>query len=454
MSEPTSNSITPPWSESDRPVPRTLVQPLQRFLHTEASGGIVLLAATVAALAWANSAWATSYTSLWSTPLEMRVGGFELTGDLRHWVNDLAMTLFFFVAGLEIKRELVHGEMRAPRLAMLPIACAFGGMAVPALIFTAAAGAGPGRAGWGIPMATDIAFALGVLALCGRRVPASLKVFLLTLAIVDDIGAIVVIAVFYSVELSFGWLVIAAAALGATALLQRLHVRSYVPYVVLAVITWVAAYESGIHATIAGVALGLLAPARPFHRPADAQRLASTELDSAHLRDEVAGEDDETTLLEVSGIVREAVSPLARLERALHPWSAFVVLPLFALANAGLSLSSDALGQAAGSRTTLAVVLGLVIGKPVGIALAALLVVKRLGGALPDGAGWLELIGVGVLAGIGFTVSIFIAGIAFGPTLAGEAKIGVLAASVLAGTIGAGLLLVRGAANPLVRRRS
>ena len=446
---PSSRNLNTPWSRSERTVPRIVVQPLQRFLDTEASGGIVLLAAAATAIVWANSPWVQSYTDLWHTELSVSLGSFSITEDLQHWINDLAMALFFFVAGLEIKREFVHGDLRSPRVASLPIACAVGGMIVPALIYWAFTAGTVGARGWGIPMATDIAFALGVLALVGRRVPVSLRVFLLTLAIVDDLGAIVVIAVFYSDHLSFGWLAVAVGVVVAIVALRRAQVRSLVPYVGLAVGLWIAIYESGVHATVAGVILGLLTPARSFHRPKDVQAAVTGRLSAPELIDESDDESDETAFLDAAHLSREAVSPLARLERSLHPWSSFVVLPLFALANAGIVLSSGALSAASTSAVTWGVALGLVVGKPVGILLAAVLVVKVARGPMPSSAGWLELAGVGVLAGIGFTVSLFITGLAFDGPEAEMAKIGILFASVIAGTLGATLLWARSTSDPL-----
>jgi NhaA family Na+:H+ antiporter len=424
-------------------VPRVVVQPLQRFLDTEVAGGVVLLAAAVVAIAWANSPWAESYVRLWHTDLSVTVGDLALHGDLQHWINDLAMALFFFVAGLEIKRELVHGDLRSPRTAAVPIACAVGGMAVPAIIFWSFNRGTAFVGGWGIPMATDIAFAVGVLALVGRRAPASLRVFLLTLAIVDDIGAIVVIAVFYSSGVSFGWLALAVLVVVVIAVLARLQVRSLVPYAVLGAALWLAVYDSGVHATIAGVVLGLLTPAHPFHRPRDVQRAVAEPLADPALVDDVTDEADQAAFLEVADLSREAVSPLARLERALHPWSAYVVLPLFALANAGIVLDRTVLSDATSSTVTHGVVWGLVVGKPLGILLAGFVVIRFAGGRLPSGAGWLQFAGVGALAGIGFTVSLFITGLAFAGPERELAKIGILAASLIAGVVGAGLLVAR-----------
>jgi NhaA family Na+:H+ antiporter len=426
-----------------------LVQPLQRFLDTEASGGIVLLVAAAVAIVWANTSHAQGYHELWSTEVSVGVGSLHVSEDLRHWINDLGMALFFFVAGLEIKREMVHGDLRSPRAATLPIACAVGGMVVPAFLYWRLASAGDGAGGWGIPMATDIAFAIGVLALVGRRVPASLRVFLLTLAIVDDLGAIVVIAVFYSDHLSVGWLAGAATAVVVISVLKRLHVRSLIPYGVLAAILWFTTYQSGAHATLAGVVLGLLTPATPFHHPRDVQHAVAAQLSDPSLADDEADEYDEHAFVEVARISREAISPVGRLEPLLHPWSSFVVLPLFALANAGIVLDPASLTEAAASDVSRGVVVGLVAGKPLGIVVAALIVVKLAGGSLPRNVGWLELAGAGALGGIGFTVSLFITDLAFSGSEAAYAKVAILAGSVTAGLVGAALLLVRRTPEPL-----
>ena len=446
MPNPERDASTPlptTWAGSDRAVPRRVVQPLQSFLAVEAAAGIVLLVAAVVALVWANSPWSGAYNGLWETDLTLRLGSLEVREDLRHWVNDLLMAVFFFVIGLEIKREAVHGSLRDPRQAAVPLLCALGGMVVPALLYRLVVGGGEGSAGWGVPMATDIAFALGVLALLGSRAPAGLKVFLLTLAVADDLGAIAVIAVFYSGGIAWWWLLSALVVLAGVAVLGRLGVRHLVVYVLAAGVLWLAVFESGVHATVAGVALGLLTPARPFIEP----RRVAAEVD-AHLgpvkADEITEESDESNMRHVGGLVDEAVSPLARLEHSLHPWTSFVVLPVFALANGGVDLGGRSVGDVVGDRVTLGVLAGLVVGKPLGILLAAALAVFGLRLALPDGVGWRHMTGVGFLAGIGFTVSIFIAGLAFDASaLDDAAKVGILAASVLAGGLGAAVLGLR-----------
>jgi NhaA family Na+:H+ antiporter len=431
MSPPTDR---PTWLLSDRFLARSLARPVQRFLHVEASGGILLAVAALAALVWANSPWGESYRDLWTTQLSVDLGGHVISQDLRHWINDGLMTLFFFVIGLEIKQELVNGQLTTPRQAAVPIAGALGGMVVPALIYVAWNIGGAGADGWGIPMATDVAFALGVLALLGSRVPAELKVLLLGLAIVDDVGAIVVIAAFYSEGLSEGWLAAAAGGLLLVVLLRQAKVRYLPVYAVLGSAIWLATFESGVHATIAGVALGLLAPARPFLPQVDADQIAS-ELST----------DKDVTATEVRDIsfrLRESVPTAERLQDLLHPWTSYLIVPLFALANSGVELSADGLGDAATSPITLGVAAGLVLGKLVGVA-GAILLATRLGiGRLPAGVTARHIVGMAGVAGIGFTVSIFIAGLAFDdPALADEATIGILGASIVAAGLGSTILL-------------
>lgn len=377
---------------------------LQEFLHSEAAGGIALVIGTLIAVAWANSPAAESYTSIWGHYLTLGWGEAALTENLQHWVNDGLMAIFFFVVGLEIKRELAVGELRDRRAAALPAAAALGGVVVPALIFLTLA-RGEAAAGWGIPMATDIAFAVGVLALLGDRVPAGAKLLLLSVAIVDDIIAIVVIATVYTDTVSLAWLGGAAAGLGAVLVLRSLRVHAISPYVLVGIVVWVATLESGVHATIAGVALGLLTPAG-----------------------EIAGR-----------------SVLNTLEHRLHPWSAFVIVPLFAVANAGVDFGGGLLGEAVGNSLTWAIALGLVVGKIAGIGTAVWLAVRTGFGRLPAGVTPLHVLAVAAVAGIGFTVSLFIADLAYDdPALTETAKVGIFAGSVLAGVIGATVMLLAG----------
>jgi len=401
---------------------------VRRFLETEAAGGVVLLVAAVAALVWANSPWSASYRTLWGTQLSVSVGRFGMTEDLQHWVNDGLMALFFFVVGLEIKRELVHGDLRDRRTAALPALAAAGGMAVPALLFFLVNAGTAGAEGWGVPVATDIAFAIGVVALLGSKVPPSLKLFLLTLAIVDDIGAIVVIAVFYAHDLQPMFLAAAALLLAMMLALRRANIVWTAPYVVLGIGVWLATQASGVHATIAGVVLGLLAPARALTSAAVARRWAT----------DMADEPGPTELDAMSRLAKTSVSPAERLERLLHPWTSFLVIPLFALANAGVVIRSDSFAAPGAVRVTAGVVIGLVVGKVVGITAAVWLAVRSGLGRLPAGATWPMLVAIATVAGIGFTVSLFISELAFDEgALQDAAKIGVLGASALAAAVGA-----------------
>lgn len=438
-------ALSQSFIHSERATARLLARPVQRFLHTETAGGFVLLMAAAVAIVWANSPFADSYHAFFDTHLAIDLGFVAIDHSLSLWINDLLMAFFFFVAGLEIKRELVHGDLRDPRSAALPIAAALGGMVVPALIYTAFNAGGPGSSGWGIPMATDIAFAVGVLALVGNRAPASLKVFLLTLAIVDDMGAIIVIALFYTASLQAAWLGGAAASIVGIVLLRRMRVNAMPPYVLMAALLWLCAYESGIHPTIAGVALGLLTPASPLHLP---EAVIGTIADRVRLlrampRDGHADEVEQTELETISVLSRDGVSPLQTWQHKLHPWTSFAILPLFALANAGVDLGGG-VGQVFTDPVPLGVIAGLVLGKPIGIMAAALITTKLGIARLPRGVGWLELGGVGLVAGVGFTVSIFIAGLAFtDPTAVDEAKVGILVASLIAGVLGYAALVAR-----------
>ena len=406
---------------------RRLPRSVRQFMDTEASGGILLLVAALVALVWANSPWSASYESLWHTDISVNVGRYVLDGDLHHWVNDGLMAIFFFVVGLEIKRELVEGELRDPRKAAMPAIAAIGGMVVPALLYVLVAGGGPGSRGWGIPMATDIAFAIGVVALLGRGVPASLKLFLLTLAIVDDIGAIVVIGLFYSSGLRPELLAAAAALVLVIVLLNRAGVVWVVPYVVAGAALWLVTYASGVHATIAGVVLGLLTPARGL-LPGSVAREWAADLD-----DEPTAE----TLDAMTRLARHAVSPAERMAHLLHPWSSFLIVPVFALANAGVAIKAGSFDAAGATAVSVGVMLGLVVGKTLGITAAAWVAVRSGLGRLPEGATWPMMVATATVAGIGFTVSLFIAELAFevGP-LQDAAKLGVLLASVIAAVVG------------------
>jgi NhaA family Na+:H+ antiporter len=377
---------------------RRVVDPLAEFLHEEAAGGVALLIATAAALIWANVD-PGGYASFWTQTLDV---GLHL--DLLHWVNDGLMAVFFFVVGLEIKRELVCGELQDRRAATLPVLAAAGGVALPVALFALVTSGTPLSSGWAIPAATDIAFAVGVLTLLGDRVPATLKLFLLAVAIVDDIAAILIIAAFYSDGLTVAWLLAAVACLAGVAGLRRLGVTSIAVYVVAGVVLWIAVHESGVHATIAGVALGLLTP---------------------------TGEVGGRRVLE-------------QLEHGLHPVSSFVIVPLFALANAGVSFGGGLLADAASSRLAWAVVTGLVVGKLLGIAGGAFLALRLGWGVLPAGVRGRHVWGAAALGGIGFTVSLFIAQLAYdNAEVVDTAKVGIFAGSLISGALGT-LVLVRG----------
>jgi NhaA family Na+:H+ antiporter len=417
---------------------RWVGRPLQRFMEIEAAAGGLLVLAAVAALVWANSPWGGSYSSLWETPLEFQIGGYHMGGGhhltIGAMVNDALMALFFFVAGLEIKRELVSGQLRDPRAAALPALAALGGMIVPACIFFALNAGGEHGQGWGIPMATDIAFAVGVVALLGKRVPHSLKIFLLTLAVVDDIGAILVIAFFYSESPRFGWLAAAAAAVVVVLAMRRLKVWYMPTYIGVGCFLWLAMFESGIHATIAGVILGLLTPAKPVQSAADARRWAQW------LREK----DDEIFPVDVRFAafhMRESTSVAERLVTALHPFTSFVILPIFALANAGVALSGDAISEAATSSVTLGVALGLVAGKTIGVFLFTWLGSKTPFATMPADLRLGQVLGMAMVAGVGFTVALFVAGLAFDDAVAtADAKVGILAGSFSAAILGAAVL--------------
>lgn len=409
--------------------------PVQDFIHTEEISGIILLVAAIAAVAWSNSPWAESYFHFWESVLTIGVGPFSVSEDLQHWVNDGLMAIFFFVVGMEVKRELVHGELSDLRRAALPIIAALGGMVVPALLFLSFNLGGDGVSGWGIPMATDIAFALGVLALLGKKIPSQVRVFLLTLATVDDIGAILVIAVFYTENLSFIALEVSLLLLGIIFALQRSEVRSALIYVFIAVLFWVGVLKSGIHATIAGVLLGFLVPAHP--RLSRSTFVESAEKLLGRFKEtNIQGDRDHSEVLlgQLEELVQGTEAPLERLERQFHPWVSYVILPLFALANSGITLSGDVVRSAVSSPVTLGVMVGLLVGKLVGVVGATWLAVRlRIATPLPQ-LTWSYLIGVGLLAGVGFTVSLFITGLAFKEAeLVANAKLGIFVASIIAG---------------------
>ncbi len=389
-------------------VARWFARPAKRFLAVEAAGGILLLIATAAALIWVNSPWGDTYDEFWGTTVNIFVGDIEIFGghSLADFVNDALMALFFFVVGVEIKRELVDGQLRKPRDAALPAFAALGGMVVPAALYLVFNAGGPGQSGWGVPMATDIAFAVGVVSLLGDRIPRRLKVFLLSLAIVDDIGAIIVIAIFYSSGINLGWLAATGVLIVVIALLKQLRVW-YIPlYVLIGAIVWWTTYRSGVHATIAGVMLGLLTPALPLQSEDDTRTVARWLRD----KPEVFPIDVQYA----SFRIRESVSVAERLESALHPITSFAIIPIFALANAGVRIDGDILAAAVKSPVMWGIVAGLVVGKTIGITLFSLAAAKLKIATMPASLTLRRLIGLSMIAGIGFTVSLFVSNLAFG----------------------------------------
>ena len=421
----------------EQPIQRYL-DPLTRFMHIESAGGIVLLACTVVSLVLANSPFGESFIKFWKTPMGFAIGNYEVIHPLYHWINDGLMAIFFFVIGLEVKREMVLGELRDMRRAALPIAAALGGMVVPAGIYLAMQWGEPTAKGWGIPMATDIAFVVGCMALLGPKVPHSLRVMLLSLAIVDDIGAILVIAIGYTDSLNFLALGLGVAGVAVVVLLARLGVRNIGVYTILGVLVWFAVHESGIHATIAGVVLGLLTPAERWVN----RGLLGKIFDKAGRvvnGEELSATSEYQLLRHMEQASREAMSPLERLETTLHSWVGFVIMPVFALANACVPIHVSY----ATEPIALAIMAGLLLGKPLGIVGTSFIAVKMGVAKIPEGVTWPMITAGGFLAGIGFTMAMFIAGLALKGDLASHldpAKIGILCGSVLAAAIGMGLL--------------
>jgi Na+:H+ antiporter, NhaA family len=415
------------------PHPRSM---LERFVESETSGSVLLFGATVVALVWANSLWSASYFALWKLPL--KIGRHPLFSmDLHHWIDDGLMVLFFLVVGLEIKRELIKGELSSFRQAALPIMAALGGMIVPALLYFALNRSGLGARGWGIPMATDIGFAMGVLALLGKRIPSSLRVFMLASAIVDDVGAILVIAFFYTPKISLSALTVAGGLLALLVVVAMRRAPISV-YMIVGFFFWAAVLSSGVHATIAGVILGLIAPIKPQFRPEDLAESAEPLL--RNFRTQTLSQDKssaEATLTELHQLLRGTDSIAERLERSVHPWVCFFVLPLFALASAGVALSIEQLKLAFSSPIALGIFLGLVVGKAAGITAFSFLAVQSKIASMADDLTWAGIAGIGILAGLGFTVALFISGLSFAnETLVATAKVAILAASLAAGTIG------------------
>jgi len=425
-----------------------LTGPVRRILAMETASGIVLFACAVIAMVLANSPFAADVEHFWETPIHLGLGDWRFDKPLHFWIDDGLMAIFFFVVGLEIKRELLGGELRTFQRAMLPAFAALGGMVGPALVYFAYGFDGPAARGWGIPMATDIAFVVGVMALFGSRVPFGLKIFLLSLAIVDDLGAVVVIAVFYTDQINLLMLGLSLGGFVLTITLNWLGVRPVPVYVAVGAATWLALYKSGIHPTIAGVILGLLTPYRAW-LDRDTLRMVFNEVDEnlADTPDHQKIEPTDVAMLQYAA--REVVSPLARLESRLHPWVGYAIMPLFALANAGVPVKTESLGDPVG----LMIAIALVIGKTLGIFGFSYIAVKCKLARLPNGVSWRMILAAAMLGGIGFTMALFIAGLAFlgHPANLEAAKTGILIGSLVAGIGGA--LLMRWAVNNPSRKR-
>jgi len=426
-----------------RPVDRWLV-PVRRFLQIEAASGLVLLSCTLAALFLANSSWSHAYEDFWHTHVGVHVGGWRIEGDLGHLVvNDALMTIFFFVVGLEVKREIVTGELRDPRKALLPVFGAIGGVLTPALIYLALQYGQIGQRGWAIPMATDIAFVVGVLALFGSRVPFGLKIFLLTLAIVDDIFAVLVIAVFFTEKIAWGYLIAAACGFGITLLFRCIGVRSVLVYLLVGIAIWLGFHFAGIHPTIAGVLLGLLTPSSPWIGEKTLVEVLADYWDGVQERGDQPEqkESPQVNLEQLEFVARESLSPLHRLEMGLHPWVAFAVMPIFALANAGVELQAEALRNS----VTTAVAAGLAIGKPLGIFAFCFVAVKLGLTRLPAGVNWRVFFGGACLGGIGFTMALFLNALSFNanefPELESAGKLGTLLGSLISMIAGSAILI-------------
>ena len=403
--------------------------PLRDFLHTESAGAVLLSFGAIFALLWANSPWSASYESLWNSRIALTIAGHSLDLDLRHWVNDGLMTIFFFVVGLEIKREVSDGHLSERRAALLPGFAALGGMLIPALIYLAIAGSSAPR-GWAIPVATDIALAVGVISVMGKKLPASLRAFLLGLAIVDDIGAIIIIAAVYSTGVSFGWLLVSIIGVSAVVVARRLGMQSVLLYVAVGVAIWLGLYQGGVHPTLAGVVMGLLTPS--------VVRKQTELVDIEELSDPSASVDSGSP----SSKAKESVSVVEWLQHVLHPWTSFLIVPIFALANSGIHISLNGLRDAAGSAVTWGVFFGLLVGKPLGVVIATRAAVRSGISDSPEGSTTRQIVGVGMAAGIGFTVAIFITKLALTDPIQQEnAKLAILLASVVAA--GLAMLLLK-----------
>lgn len=414
-----------------------ITEPFGRFLKIEAAAGGTLLLATLVALILSNSTWSTPFLAFWETPIGLHFGQLGFTRSLRHWINDGLMTVFFFVVALELKRELVLGELRNPRIAALPFAGALGGMLVPVAIYLAFMGGQPGVHGWGTVMATDTAFVIGCLALFGARIPAILRLFLLSLAIFDDVGAILVVAVGYGGALNWVALALAVLGLAVVAGTDRLGIRSLPIYFLLGGVVWLCFDASGIHPTIAGVLLGLLTPARGWVSDRRLRVILGRVL-SYPIGDHWSGDTNERRDLRRAGVAAtEALSPVERLEIMLHPWAGFAIMPIFALANAGVEITGADVGQP----VSVAIFAGLVFGKPIGVVTLCFLADHLRLATRPSALSWSFLAAGALLTGIGFTMSLFIAGLAFTPAMLDAAKLGILTGSIFSAAAGLSILI-------------
>jgi NhaA family Na+:H+ antiporter len=423
------------------PVSRLLLS-AQSIIHSEVVAGGSLFVAAIIALLWANSPWQESYYTMVSIPVGFSFGSFSFSLDLRHWVNDGLMVIFFFVVGLEIKREFVDGELAEWPSAVFPVGTAIGGMIIPALLYWAMNRQRETAAGWGVPIPTDIAFALGVLALLGDRIPMQLRIALLALAVVDDIGAILVIALFYASNVSWVALACALAILAIIVGMRWIGVRTVALYVSVGTVFWLAVQLSGVHATIAGVILGALTPASAwFSHPTFTDRIEPLLRRFKSTQRQADPESAKVVLGQIETLTQETEPVLDRLQRIVSPWVNFGILPLFALVNCGVTLSTEHIQEALSSPVAQGIVLGLCVGKPVGVLGSSWLMVQLNIARVPTALSWTHLWGLGILAGIGFTVSLFITGLVFGGgEYAEQAKIGILTASLVAAAIGSLLL--------------
>lgn len=438
------NPIEPP-AEIGKPYPRPidkLIRPFKRFTEIEGASGIILLIMTVIALAWANSPWSAGYEHFWHTKITLSIGPYSLTNSLVHWIDDGLMGIFFFAVGLEIKREVLVGELASLKKAALPLMAALGGMVLPALIYVAVNGTeGAEARGWGIPMATDIAFALGVLALLGKRIPASLTIFLAALAIADDIGAVLVIAIFYTSELSLLYLAIGIGAFLVAIGANMSGARNPITYGIIGVIAWLAFLKSGVHATIAGVMIAMAVPAKQrinIRRFIDYGQYLLNRLKGAkNVETSAFATHEQAALIQtLEDSCEHVMTPLQRYEHGLERWVAYFIMPVFALANAGV-IVGDNLWKDLSSSIGIGVIGGLVFGKQIGITFFAWISVKLGFAALPRGVTWRHVYGAAWLGGIGFTMSLFVANLAFGESEYGEmSKVGILAGSIVSGTVG------------------